>query len=96
VTDAFRTFAAAVETRLQQGATVYGGASFQRDPADLAGEIEQELLDVCAWSFILWCRVRALREQEMETLKLFSCPWNCRRILHRWRHRQRLPDVREL
>ena len=25
------------------------------------GEIEQDLLDVRAWSFILWCRVRALR-----------------------------------
>jgi Holliday junction resolvase-like predicted endonuclease len=33
---------------------------------------------------------------EMETLQAFRCPPNCRRIVHRWRDRQRLPDVREL
>lgn len=33
---------------------------------------------------------------EMETLRGFLCPPNCRRIIHRWRHRQRLPDVKEL
>lgn len=33
---------------------------------------------------------------EMETLKNFTCPQNCRRLVHRWRHRQRLPDVKEL
>jgi len=62
----FRDFAAAVEARLQQGAEIYRDASFHRDPVDLVGEIEQELLDVCAWSFILWCRVRALRNLVME------------------------------
>lgn len=33
---------------------------------------------------------------EMESLKSFPCPANCRRLIHRWRDRQRLPDVREL
>lgn len=33
---------------------------------------------------------------EMETLRGFSCPPNCQRIVHRWRDRQRVPDVREL
>ncbi len=33
---------------------------------------------------------------EMETLRSFPCPPNCRRIVHRWVDRQRLPDVREL
>lgn len=33
---------------------------------------------------------------EMETLRRFACPDNCRRLVHRWRDRQRLPDVREL
>ena len=32
---------------------------------------------------------------ELETLRLFSAPANVRK-LHRWRDRQRLPDVREL
>jgi Holliday junction resolvase len=33
---------------------------------------------------------------EMETLKRFSAPANARKLVHRWRHRQRLPDVREI
>jgi Holliday junction resolvase len=33
---------------------------------------------------------------EMETLKNFPCPPNCKKLVHRWRDRQRLPDVREL
>ena len=34
--------------------------------------------------------------EEMETLTGFRCPANCRRLIHRWRDRQRLPDTREL
>ena len=34
--------------------------------------------------------------EEMETLRAFRCPANCRRLVHRWRDRKRLPDVREL
>jgi len=33
---------------------------------------------------------------EMEALKLFLAPANCRKLVHRWRDRARLPDVREL
>jgi len=33
---------------------------------------------------------------EMEALKLFPAPANCRKLVHRWRDRQRLPDVREI
>ena len=33
---------------------------------------------------------------EMETLCGFTVPPNCRRLVHRWRDRQRVPDVREL
>jgi len=33
---------------------------------------------------------------EMETLRLFSAPANARKLIHRWRDRQRLPDVQEL
>jgi len=33
---------------------------------------------------------------EMETLRSFPAPPNARKLVHRWRHRQRLPDVREL
>ncbi|MBI4518762.1 MAG: hypothetical protein HY699_23450 [Deltaproteobacteria bacterium] len=61
MTEAFPTFAAAVAKRLEVGAVTYGDRSFQQPPGELTGEIEQELLVVCAWAFILWCRVRALR-----------------------------------
>jgi len=33
---------------------------------------------------------------EMETLKLFPAPPFARKLIHRWRDRQRSPDVREI
>jgi Holliday junction resolvase len=33
---------------------------------------------------------------EMEAIKLFPAPPNARKLVHRWRDRQRLPDVREV
>jgi Holliday junction resolvase-like predicted endonuclease len=33
---------------------------------------------------------------EMQVLRDFAVPPNSRKLVHRWRHRQRLPDVREL
>ena len=33
---------------------------------------------------------------EMETIANFATPPNCRKIIHRWRDRQKAPDVREL
>lgn len=33
---------------------------------------------------------------EMEALQVFPAPPNARKLVHRWRDHQRLPDVREL
>jgi hypothetical protein len=33
---------------------------------------------------------------ETENLKAFPAPANCRKLVHRWRDRQRNPDVKEL
>lgn len=33
---------------------------------------------------------------EMEAIKNFIAPHNAKKLVHRWRDRQRLPDVREL
>lgn len=33
---------------------------------------------------------------EMEQLRSFPCPPNCRRLIHRCRDRERVPDVSEL
>lgn len=48
---------------MEQGARDYGERSFTRDPAGLPDEVMQELEDVCGWSFILWCRLRAIEEE---------------------------------
>lgn len=36
------------------------------------------------------------RSAEMETIKNFVAPHNAKKLVHRWRDRQRLPDVREV
>jgi hypothetical protein len=36
------------------------------------------------------------RSVEMEALHAFTLPPNCRRLVHRWRDRQRVPDVMEV
>ena len=33
---------------------------------------------------------------EMEALRLFIAPSNCRKLIHRWRDRARTPDVKEV
>ncbi len=33
---------------------------------------------------------------EMKTLRGFRVPTNCKKLVHRWRDRQRAPDVREV
>lgn len=33
---------------------------------------------------------------EMETLTLFPTPAHCRKLVHRWRDRHRVPDVKSL
>ena len=33
---------------------------------------------------------------EMESLTLFPCPPHCRKLVHRWKDRQRVPDVKEV
>lgn len=47
-----------VNERLDAGSRTYADRSFDRSPADLVGEIEQEILDICGWAFVLWCRIR--------------------------------------
>lgn len=47
--------------RLQRGHEDYGDHSFDRDPESLLAEIEQELLDVVGWGYILWCRLQELK-----------------------------------
>jgi hypothetical protein len=50
-------------------------------------------------SDIVLCQVKTRDwpgAEEMESLRDFRCAPSCRKLIHRWRDRQRLPDVREL
>lgn len=58
----YTEFEAKLHVRLQEGARTYGDKSFSADPQALAREIEQELLDIAGWGFILWTRLQRLRE----------------------------------
>lgn len=59
-------FIARVEARLEAGAKEYGDGSLRAAPAKLAGEIEEELLDVMGWGFLLWLRMRGLSKKVSE------------------------------
>jgi hypothetical protein len=54
-------FAEAVRARLEAGRAAYGDKSFERPPAELVGELQQEALDLAGWGFVLWCRLEAMR-----------------------------------
>ena len=48
---------------------------------------------------VVLCQVKTRKwpgTVEMETMRLFSVPANVRKLVHRWRPRRRIPDVREL
>lgn len=48
--------------RLDLGAEEYGSKSFDRPEAELRAEIEEEVLDIAGWAYVLWVRLRRLRE----------------------------------
>ena len=64
---AWPAFVEATSARLEAGRRDYGDRSFSRTPKELAREVEVELFDVAAWSFILWTRIRAIREATTPT-----------------------------
>ena len=48
---------------------------------------------------VVLCQVKSNRwpdPAEMEAIRLFPCPANARKLVHRWIDRQRLPNVREV
>jgi hypothetical protein len=57
-----------------------------------------DLIGVSATDVVL-CQVKTRDwpgTAEMEALQAFPAPANCRKLVHRWRERQRVPDVRTL
>ncbi len=59
--DRFTALSDRVAARLEKGRETYGDRSFDRPPDELVDEVEEELLDVAGWGFILWCRMESLR-----------------------------------
>ena len=58
----FLKFADKVLHRLQEGQREYGSKSFSMEPNVLLTEIEEELLDVCGWAYILQVRMDKVRK----------------------------------
>src|SRR5882762_4527422 len=56
-------FILSVLTRLEAGKRTYGDESFQMQPAELSGEVEEELLDVTGWAFVLWVGMKSIRSR---------------------------------
>jgi len=56
----FELFASAVRKRLDAGRETYADRSFDRDPAELLGELAEEALDLAGWGYVLWARVHQL------------------------------------
>lgn len=56
----FKEFRKQLKQRMLIGEEEYGGTSFDRHPTEIIREIQEELLDVCNWSFILWRRMENL------------------------------------
>lgn len=57
-----------VSERLEKGAIAYGNKSFSREPTELLREIDEEIADICGWSFILHVRVRRLIDSIQKVL----------------------------
>ena len=58
----FAEFTTAVADRLKKGEHDYGDRSFDLGSPRLLDEILEELEDVAGWSWILWCRLRRIRD----------------------------------
>ena len=54
-------FTEAVRSRLEKGRAEYRNRSFTRSPGDLMAELQQEVLDLAGWGFVLWHRLEAMR-----------------------------------
>jgi len=61
--DRFPAFVAKVQDRLHMGAEAYGDRSFERPPAEIVEEIQEELEDVCGWSYCLWLRLEEIKQR---------------------------------
>lgn len=64
----FERFVSDIHSRLETGRRVYGDDSFNGPLSRTPREIQDELLDVCGWSFILWWRIEKLKRALEENI----------------------------
>lgn len=68
----FLDFMQILLSRLEMGRQVYGMASLHKTQEELIEEVNQEVLDICGWSFIRWYQLR----QELKKLQDAKVPTN--------------------
>ena len=56
-------FRETLESRLSAGYREYGDESFAQAPDRTVSEIQEEILDICGWSFILYVPLEKLKEE---------------------------------
>ncbi len=61
IAEQWPVFTEAVLSRLNVGAESYGDKSLDAGPARLISEVQQELLDVMGWGFLLWAKMQAIQ-----------------------------------
>lgn len=50
-----------LKKRLKVGAECYGDKSFDKTEGRLLQEIQEEILDIAGWSYILWAKIERLK-----------------------------------
>ena len=63
-TKPFNKFVKLLDKRMLKGFHEYGDGSFDREPNDLLNEIQEELMDVCGWSVILFAKLENLKRRK--------------------------------
>lgn len=58
----FRQFIEDLELKLERGRKEYGDSSFNKETYPLLQEIQEEIVDICGWSIILWTRLERIKE----------------------------------
>ena len=65
----FKQFINKLDKKMLEGYKEYGDVSFNLKSIDLVGEIEQELLDICGWSLILWVHLNEIKKKSKKLNK---------------------------
>jgi len=57
----FKKFVKLLDAKMKKGFLQYGDKSFDREPEDLIGELQQEVIDISGWGMILFHRLEEMK-----------------------------------